>query len=398
MIGGGNSRIVLCRFEYKEDYAEDYSIDVYDSLYGEYVVVGIEYLNGNRIRFQFIWRNENGAEQYYDEIAQSTNTIAFIDSDIERLQPYFHLPLTGVEDRRILETPSENGVAKTWKQMIFSQSVEKYGANYFNNGYVQEESGDVMFGIGRKTENTPNGGKMNIYKIYPTVLEASDSGNVFAWGDGQGSVYIDKSSENVTASHAEFSIVVSASSPTIITIETPDWVDCDRHVIYANIPEPSEIAFTVYHNNIQIQRSGSIVFASTSDSSKSCIVIQDAAGSIGGRLRIIGNINTNEQTLLVEGVFESLGELPQFSGLEWAVFSVHAVVTFYDLSAEMYDSYETDKYVYFGNINGETGYRKTILRDGNTNMRNLAANLTFSLIDSNLSNRIEYEETKQYNL
>ena len=162
MMGEGGARIVLCRFEYMEEYADDYDIDLYESLYGEYVVVGMEYIIGNDLRIQFNWRDSSGAEQYYNRVVQSLHTIYLIDDDIETLQSYFHLPLTGIEDRRILKTPSENGVNKTWRQMIYSHSINKYSTNHFNHTYVQEDSGNVLFGIGRKVADTPNGGKLNI--------------------------------------------------------------------------------------------------------------------------------------------------------------------------------------------------------------------------------------------
>ena len=191
---------------------------------------------------------------------------------------------------------------------------------------------------------------------------------------------------------------MSASSPTIITIETPDWVSCDKSVIDYNLPELTQVTFTVVHNNSQSPINGNIVFTSTSNSSRICNVVQEAAGPVGGHLRSDGGVNVTEQTVYVDGIFESSGGLPQFNGTEWAVFHIHTVATYYDLSQGIYDGYETDDYIYFGNISGETGYRKTILNDGNDNIRYFTANLTISLIDSSLRNRITYQGTMQYQI
>ena len=396
MMGNGNTRIVLCRFEYIEEYADDYVIQLYESLYGEYVIVGMGYTNGNDLRIQFNWRDENGAEQYYNEVIQSPHTIYLIDDDIEILQSHFKLPLTGIEDRRILETPSENGVNKTWRQMIYSHNINKYSTNHFSHTYVQEDSGDVLFGIGRKVADTPNGGKLNIYKIYPKVFDAENSENIFEWGDGQGYVYIDIQDKQVTAAHTEFIVNVSASSRTMITIETPAWISCDRPFIDVNLPESTQVTFTVVHNNLQNQRSENIVFMSTSNNSRTCHVTQEAASAIGGHLWTNGGYNPNADEVYIEARFENSGPLQEFDGSQWAVFSANLVYNYFDITIQEPDSYEINTILYFGNISGNTGYTKSIINVTHQIVTNFDAVLTLNLIDSNLTNRITYNEIETF--
>lgn len=398
MIGNGPlTRFVLCRFEYIDAYSEDYEINLYESLKGQYVVIGITCFAVG-IRIQFSYRDESGNEIYYNRTEGGIYVIGSIDTYIESLQSDFHLPLTGVEDKRILENPSENNVQKTWRQMIYSNSINKYGSNYFNHNIVEENSGDVIFGLGKKTVITQNGGTLNIYKIYPKVFDYVDNGNAFEWGDGQGHVFIDPQTKTINAAHNEFEIVVSASSPTTIIAEYPEWVECENSVISAELPLEYNRTFVVKHNNGTINREGNIVFRSNSNDIKVCLLTQTASSTpAGARLDIDVGVIINEHTAYVSAELVNLGSTPQFDGSQWAIFNVVNTISYYDMSQGMNETETETKTLYFGNVNGGSyGYEQSVMTVGNDNMQGLSGVLNIELIDSNLSTHISYQEIKTY--
>jgi hypothetical protein len=281
------------------------------------IIIQMTGSNDGNIHIIFDYEDVYGTERTYDEnlrIQHNSNYSNFGDiRTILALLNYqnydtgssgtggsdngYNLPLEAVKNGLILDTPTYNGNVITWKEAVMKLGQYMKQSSYYENRFIPvcPTTGNCkMFGLGIATYSN-EGNETKVYKIYKDVVKYQEQ--YIPWGDGNESVWLSSEELIVDAAHNEITFQLSASSPTVISLDLAginmgglnDWytINCEGSYIMDNkmvfdclYPDVYTIKVTAIHNNIQQTRENWFKFQTTQNPSAAEVIFKQT-GAIG---------------------------------------------------------------------------------------------------------------------